>query len=108
MAIFGIAHVAGRVYSGEVVANNTGATITVPNSSSAQFVSLCAGSVANPATVPVYITYGDETVAAPDIASPATCDFLDPGQTADIPAGVRKIKVKTSSSSVYVRYRIVY
>ncbi len=75
---------------------------------STQYISIINGSSLHTSTVPLYFdTDANARPSAPTIADPSTCGMLDPGQSSDIPAGIRYISMAVSTGKVWVRYRMI-
>ena len=92
-----------------------GLTITVPDGATAQYCSMInSGGTGHVSTGAVWFTIGDGNQAAPTIAvptagNPTVGSYFVIGQSGDIPAGFKAIKLKTDTGLVaYVRITLIY
>lgn len=87
-----------------------GGLIQIPDTYTGQYFSLINGSSLHASTVPVYLSFGvGDAVPLPTISDPSRFDYLDPGESADIPAALTHIRLNVASGEkVWIRYRPIY
>ena len=114
-AVFPTGYLGSRVITKEYYVPAAGLTITVPDGATAQYCSMInSGDTGHVSTGAVWFTIGDGNQAAPTIAvptagNPTVGSYFVIGQSGDIPAGFKAIKLKTDTGLVaYVRITLIY
>lgn len=114
-AVFPTGYLGSRVITKEYYVPAAGLTITVPDGANAQYCSMInSGDTSHVSTGAVWFTIGDGNQAAPTIAvptagNPTVGSYFVIGQSGDIPAGFKAIKLKTDTGLVaYVRITLIY
>ena len=101
-------YIATEIVSREIVIGSSAiVSVKLADSKETFEIHLIHGSLAHPGTAPIYITYDGSDPVVPTGDDPSVQDFLDPGDIATVPAGVRELRMISSADDQYLRYRIL-